>query len=194
MKKLLFTLSFCFSAIGIAQVGVGTATPDASAQLEVVATDKGILIPRLNIIDLNTAAPVAVADIDESLLAYNTNAASGKGFYYWDGTKWAPLGGSSGLHSGTGVPTASNPAGADAGDIYVDEATGDVYTLDSSGTWVNQSDETLTKITSDASAGTITYTDEENKDTLINIAAIAGIHTGTGAPTANSPDPATVDA
>lgn len=69
MKKLLFTLSFCFSAIGIAQVGVGTATPDASAQLEVVATDKGILIPRLNIIDLNTAAPVAVADIDESLLA-----------------------------------------------------------------------------------------------------------------------------
>jgi hypothetical protein len=35
MKKLLFALSFCCSVIGFAQVGVGTATPDASAQLDV---------------------------------------------------------------------------------------------------------------------------------------------------------------
>lgn len=35
MKKLLFTLSLCFSVISHAQVGVGTATPDASAQLDI---------------------------------------------------------------------------------------------------------------------------------------------------------------
>lgn len=28
-------------------VGIGTATPDAGAMLEITATDKGILIPRL---------------------------------------------------------------------------------------------------------------------------------------------------
>lgn len=66
MKKLLFALSFCCSVIGFAQVGVGTATPDASAQLDVKSGDKGILIPRLDIADLNTAAPVAAGNIKES--------------------------------------------------------------------------------------------------------------------------------
>jgi hypothetical protein len=31
-----------------AQVGVGTITPDASAQLDVSATNKGVLIPRMS--------------------------------------------------------------------------------------------------------------------------------------------------
>ena len=41
IRKLLFVLSFCVSAISFAQVGVGTSTPNASAQLDVVATGTG---------------------------------------------------------------------------------------------------------------------------------------------------------
>jgi hypothetical protein len=39
-----------------------------------------------------------------------------------------------GLTSGTGAPTALNPANPTAGDIYVDEATGDMYAHDGTST------------------------------------------------------------
>lgn len=176
MRKLLFAQSFCCSVIGFAQVGVGTATPDASAQLDVKSDDKGILIPRLDIVDLATAAPVAAADIKESLLAYNTNATSGKGHYYWDGTKWAPIGG---IATGNRAPTTTNPANPSAGDVYVDETTGDIYVYDGT-TWVNQSDETLTKISQNATAGTITYTDEEGNDNVLDLKALIAANETTG--------------
>ena len=78
MNKLLLVLALCYTAVSFAQVGIGTEDPDASAQLDVVATDKGILIPRLNITDLKTADPVSAADIAVSLLVYNTNIDSGR--------------------------------------------------------------------------------------------------------------------
>ena len=46
-KKLLF-ISFILTTItSIAQVGIGTTNPNTSAQLDIVSTDKGILIPRV---------------------------------------------------------------------------------------------------------------------------------------------------
>ena len=94
MKKILFTLLLLPLAT-YSQVGIGTTSPDNSSMLEVVATDKGVLVPRVAILDLNTAAPVT-API-ESLLVYNTTVGTGVGFHYWDGSKWTPLGGAAGL-------------------------------------------------------------------------------------------------
>ena len=169
MKKLLFALSFCYSVMSFAQVGVGTTMPDASAQLDVDAADKGILIPRLDIGDLNTAAPVAVADIDISLLAYNINANSGKGYYYWSGAKWTPI---SGITTGNGVPTTTNPANPVAGDIYVDESTGDIYIHDGNTWVVNQSKETLTKIEKNADGKNLDYTDEKGDVTQVDVSSM----------------------
>lgn len=76
-----------------AQVGIGTTTPDASSMLEVDATDRGVLIPRVAIANLSTAAPVTAPV--ESLLVYNTTVATGVGFHYWDGTQWVALSGAS---------------------------------------------------------------------------------------------------
>jgi len=90
MKKILLTLLLLPLAT-YSQVGIGTTTPDSSSMLEVDATDKGVLVPRVAIADLNTAAPVT-API-ESLLVYNTTIATGVGFHYWDGAKWTPLSG-----------------------------------------------------------------------------------------------------
>jgi phosphotransferase system IIA component len=72
-------------------VGINTtgAVPDASSILDISSTDKGVLIPRVNIIDITTAAPIT-APIN-SLLVYNTNVTSGVGFYFWNGTKWINL-------------------------------------------------------------------------------------------------------
>ncbi len=78
--------------IGSAQtVGINTtgAVPATSAMLDVAATNKGVLIPRVDIADLSTAAPVASPVT--SLLVYNTNGTTGEGYYYWDGTAWIQL-------------------------------------------------------------------------------------------------------
>jgi hypothetical protein len=57
MKHLyLLSILLLSSLLSIAQssgVGIGTSTPDQSAKLEVVATDQGVLFPR---VDLATAS------------------------------------------------------------------------------------------------------------------------------------------
>ncbi|MDM1483666.1 hypothetical protein HX045_08185 [Myroides odoratimimus] len=74
-----------------AQVGIGTADPATSAELEIVAKagDKGIIIPRVALTAENIFAPIKGAQV-ESLLVYNStqSTAMPKGFYYWDGAKW----------------------------------------------------------------------------------------------------------
>jgi len=78
-----------------AQVGINTNSPDPSSILDITSADKGLLIPRVSIADLSTIAPVTGGST-ESLLVYNTNVATTKGFYYWDGSNWVGLAGSGG--------------------------------------------------------------------------------------------------
>lgn len=95
MKKLLL---FCFlnGALGTFAQNVGinstAATPDPSAMLDVVASDKGVLIPRVALTSILVAAPVTSPLT--SLLVYNTATAGTSpndvvpGYYYWNGTQW----------------------------------------------------------------------------------------------------------
>jgi len=97
MKKLfqntipILFFFIIFNAVYSQNVGIGNEsfTPDPSAILEVKATDKGMLVPRVDITDLSTAAPVTNPAL--SLLVYNTNETTGEGFYYWNGTEWKKL-------------------------------------------------------------------------------------------------------
>lgn len=73
-------------------VGIGTGTPDVSAKLQVDATNKGFLPPRLNLTS-NTMDLDGISGQIEGLMVYNTNTSvvnglSGKGLYYWDGSVW----------------------------------------------------------------------------------------------------------
>lgn len=90
MKKILITL--LLPLFMQAQVGINTTTPDASSMLDISSTNKGLLIPRVSIPNLNAAAPIISPAT--SLLVYNTNGTTGVGFYYWDGLKWTPFTGS----------------------------------------------------------------------------------------------------
>lgn len=95
MLKLSFLLSlFLLPLISNAQVGIGTTNPAGGSLLDIESAEKGILVPRVDIADLSTQAPVT-GDLtsSESLLVYNTNTTTGKGFYYWDGTQWVAVGG-----------------------------------------------------------------------------------------------------
>lgn len=79
-----------FFAPMIAQVGIGTTSPSAGSMLDITSADKGVLLPRVDIVDLTTVAPI-VGGATVGLLVYNTNTSTGVGYYYWDGSDWAAL-------------------------------------------------------------------------------------------------------
>jgi hypothetical protein len=61
----------------IAQVGINTITPAAGSMLDITRSDKGMLIPRIDIANLSTIDPITGGST-ESLLVYNTNTTTGK--------------------------------------------------------------------------------------------------------------------
>ena len=98
MKFFIRGILFYFSILGVyAQTGIGTATPNASAKLEVYATDKGFLPPRIALTATNAASPISSPA--NGLMVFNTASAGASpfnvvpGYYYWDGTgqQWVSL-------------------------------------------------------------------------------------------------------
>lgn len=116
MKQLciLFFL-LCLSFIGEAQTGIGTTTPDASAKLEVSATNKGFLPPRVTLTSGtdNTTIPSPAT----GLLVYNTgnNAGLLAGYYYWNGTSWATIATASGSGVSASILRGSRTTGQTTG-------------------------------------------------------------------------------
>lgn len=92
MTKIYSLLLGLFSAMFICQVGINTTTPDESSVLHLNSDHRGFLLPYFSISDLNSKAPVIAATAAEGLMVYNTNTTTGKGIYYWDGSKWSGLG------------------------------------------------------------------------------------------------------
>ncbi len=76
---LLSVLSLKAQNVGINETG---STPDATAILDISATDKGVLIPRTDTATVNTSG------VSTGLLVYQT---SDNTFYYHNGTKWIPF-------------------------------------------------------------------------------------------------------
>ncbi len=74
-------------------VGIGTATPNASARLDINSNSKGLLIPRVSLTSVSDVS--TIASPATSLLVYNTNAAmtngNGVGFFMFNGTEWEKL-------------------------------------------------------------------------------------------------------
>ncbi|MDC8005720.1 hypothetical protein POV27_16800 [Aureisphaera galaxeae] len=94
-KILSFVVCLLLASTSIeAQIGINTNSPDASSALEVHATDKGFLMPRISLSgtnDLSTINPISAG-----IMVYNMNTATGPnsinpGFYYYDGSRWRRL-------------------------------------------------------------------------------------------------------
>lgn len=85
MKKLLIPMMLVFSLQLSAQVAINTdgALPDNSAMLDIKATGKGFLAPRM------TEAQRPVTPV-VGLLIYQTN--NNPGYYYYDGVSWQRFG------------------------------------------------------------------------------------------------------
>ena len=104
MKNLLFILLVCITITTYSQVGIGTTTPDASAELDITSTTSGILIPRMT-----QAQRDAIVAPATGLLIYQTNNTPS--FYYYDGTIWTTFGGGGGTYTFTnGLTEAAGTA------------------------------------------------------------------------------------
>jgi hypothetical protein len=83
------------TAIGRAQVGVNTTNPHASSILDISATNKGVLVPRVSLANVTTTMLDGTNTAATGLLIWNTNAATvggnGIGFYFFNGTQWMPI-------------------------------------------------------------------------------------------------------
>ena len=74
-----------------AGIGIGTSSPHASAALDITATDRGLLPPRLAL--TGTTDTTTITSPAEGLIVYNTATISDvtPGIYLWDGVKWTAL-------------------------------------------------------------------------------------------------------
>jgi hypothetical protein len=104
--KILFLILFFSSLVGSSQTGIGTTTPDASAQLEVSSTSKGFLPPRMTaeqrdaivspatgLIIYNTTANTLEYKIASGWVSLisNPDATNAGEMQYWDGSEWAVI-------------------------------------------------------------------------------------------------------
>lgn len=89
--KLLFLLLGSINYAQSGSVGIGTSIPNESAILDLVSSNKGMMMPKVSLNPANASDYSFMAtQPTASLLVYNTNAAypGGTGIYYWEGTKW----------------------------------------------------------------------------------------------------------
>lgn len=130
-KKLLFPI-LLFPFIAFSQVGIGTVSPDSSSELDIVASDKGILIPRVALTGTTDNSTISNGNVN-SLLVFNTATTADivPGYFYWLNNKWNKL---KAPETGNGAPTSTGLAG----DIYVDSVTGNIFSNNGT-TWIPQS-------------------------------------------------------
>jgi len=131
MQKIILQIILLFISLTIMNaqnVGIGTATPHSSAKLDIEDNNKGILVPRIDIPNLNAAAPVTTPAT--SLLVYNTNVTTGVGYYYWEGTKWSRI-----EDESTSKWVDGSDVGRTPGVIYAREAltNGNTVSVDTDG-------------------------------------------------------------
>lgn len=83
MKRIFLGIALLCAFSGKAQIGIGTNTPNSSAQLDITSTDKGLLIPRMT-----ASQRTGIASPATGLMVYQTDGTAG--FYYNSGTAGSP--------------------------------------------------------------------------------------------------------
>ena len=125
----IFLATFIFIGFSIKAQNIGInptgATPNSSAMLDVSATDKGMLIPRVSL--TSTSDVTTIVNPATSLLVYNTNAGMSNGsvgFYYWNGTGWVKLNdGNASTSNGLWTANGNDISNANSGNVGIGTAT-----------------------------------------------------------------------
>lgn len=90
MRSFCILIIILLNNLTYAQTGIGTTSPNPSAKLDVYASDKGFLPPRVTLTSVTDAA--TIASPAEGLLVYNLGSVGLQaGYYYWNGASWATI-------------------------------------------------------------------------------------------------------
>lgn len=134
IKQFLYFLLFISISIS-AQTGIGTTTPNPSAKLDVYATDKGFLPPRVTLTNVTDATTVPSPAV--GLLVYNLGSVGLQaGYYYWNGSSWSTIATAVSPDQSVDYIQASlsaNQTLSSAGNIIFNTTTGTGITLSSGG-------------------------------------------------------------
>ncbi len=86
-----FMFTFFISANAQVKITDGTViTLDPNSILELESSNKGLLIPRVAINDINLPSPLT-EPVPAGMLVYSIGGTVDDGFYFWDGTLWNNL-------------------------------------------------------------------------------------------------------
>jgi hypothetical protein len=116
------------SATTFAQVGVGTATPNASSALDIVSTTKGFLPPRMDATQRDAIVSPATGLI---IFCTDCGGADGQPQYY-NGRSWISMIKSSAVLNGTSDP--DNTIGEN-GDFFINTLSLQLFGPKSTGSW-----------------------------------------------------------
>jgi len=122
--KLLFVFIFLN---GIAQVGIGTTTPQGA--LDIQSNNSGFLVPRISLnstLDAATVINPSGSPLVDGTLIYNVSTAGTgstavvPGFYYWNSSQWMPFRGNSGwsLNGNAGTTSTNYLGTSDAQPVH----------------------------------------------------------------------------
>jgi hypothetical protein len=120
LKNIITSLLLVVSISTFAQTGIGTTTPNSSAQLEVASTTKGFLPPRVALTGSTSASPLAAHVA--GMVVYNTATVSDvtPGLYVNNGAAWTLA-----TSSGGGTTQYSVGDFAQGGIVFWVDATGE---------------------------------------------------------------------
>lgn len=88
VKKVIICLSLGITFSGFSQIGIGTAEPSLQSSLDIRATDKGLLIPRLTTAQrtaLGTSLTTAANSNNKGMQVFDTDLNLN---WFWNGTAW----------------------------------------------------------------------------------------------------------
>lgn len=100
MKKIKININnitscilLCTGIISYGQVGIGTANPNRSAILDITSSNKGFLMPRLNLTGRNDATTIlnpanGLMVVNLTANGTGTNAVAANSIYYWQNSIW----------------------------------------------------------------------------------------------------------
>lgn len=101
MKSLVSSISLSITAVLLffatnsnAQVGIGTAAPEAA--LDVSSTNAGLLLPRIALTSVTVVAPITNPNggaVVDGTMIWNTGTGgvTPAGYYYWQNSRWNQL-------------------------------------------------------------------------------------------------------
>lgn len=167
-----------FIVTSIGSVGIGTTTPDNSAKLDVTATNKGALLPRIPLTSATDQTTIPSPAI--GLLVYNTGTAglTYKGYVFWNGAEWRTFNNSSSDTGTVGImmcgSASLSPSSYKAGVPYTGAMT-IPYTGGNGGAYPAQTVGPISGLTATLSAGNF----NNGSGTLV--------YTISGTPTVTSP-------